>query len=82
MFSPPVLGQAAYELPGIVVWGTHASADSAVPRPASQDTTVYGRAVATSADIAIPERAQATDALKRRFLRCGDDMTLPCGSCY
>ena len=66
----------------MVVWGTHASADNAVPRPASQDTTVYGRAAARSADIAIPNRAQATDALKRRFQRTGDDMTLPCGSCY
>ncbi len=82
VLSPPVLGQTAYELPGIVVWGIHASADSAVPSPASHDTTVYVRADARSADSAIHNRAQATDAPTRRFLLTGDDMTLPYGGCY
>ena len=37
VLSPPELGQTEYELPGTVVDGVHASADVAVPRPASHD---------------------------------------------
>jgi len=82
VFSPPVLGQTAYELPGMVVEGTHASAGVAVPRPASQDATVYVRAPACPDASAIQRSAQTNDAVHWRFQQTGDDMTLPYGSCY
>ena len=49
----------------MVVWGTHASADNAVPRPASQDTTVYGRAAARSADMRHPQQRRKRPTPRR-----------------
>jgi hypothetical protein len=82
VLSPPVLGQTAYELPGTVVDAVHASADWAIPNPASHDSTVYGRPDASAPGSAPQIRAHTTDAFVRRFLLTGDDMALPCCGCY
>ena len=50
---------------------------STVPRPASQETTVYGRAVATSAGHRKSPRERKQPTPGTGVLRNGGDMTLP-----